>query len=294
MRCSRRSAAVSEITVAPAQEEEVAEIARRRFPDSESRRLYLHLAAIAPNGAWVARDEGTVIGIAIAHALETQWYLSDLFVEPSFRGQGLGQRLLAEAARDAEDVSRAGFLDPSELDGIAFFARRRVPARTPVLRFAGQIPKEDQLAALAVGAHRFQTDPIDPVRHGYALDGLDRETRGSARPDDHLYFASNAQGSIFSINGEVVGYAYVWPDGAIGPLAAASPSYVVPFFAFCMVALARSQGASWCRALVPAVNARVAQAACDVGLKIEGVSLFASDSDMIDLSRYIGYHTLLF
>jgi GNAT superfamily N-acetyltransferase len=285
---------VSEIIVARAHEEEVAVVARRRFPDSETRKLYLHLAATAPNGAWVARDQGTVIGIALTHALETEWCLSDLFVEPSFRGQGLGERLLGAAVRDSGEVSRAGFLDPAQLGGVAFFARHRVAARAPVLRLAGKIPKEEQLAALAAGAHRFQTDPLDPVRHRYALDGLDRETRGSARNDDHLYFVSNATGSIFSINGEIVGYAYVWPDGTIGPLASASPSYEVPFFAFCMVALARSQGASWCRALVPALNTRVAYAACDVGLKIESVGLFASDNEMMDLSRYIGYRELLF
>ncbi len=283
-----------EVLVVRAEERDVAEIARRRFADSESRRLYLHLAAVAPNGAWVARDEGTVVGIAIAHALETEWFLSDLFLEPSFRGQGLGQRLLAEAARDAGDVTQSGLIDASELGAIAFFARRRVPARVPVLRFTGRIPKEEQLAALAAGAHRFQTDLLDPLRHRYALDALDREARGSARPDDHLYLASNASGSVFSINGEVVGYAYVWRDGTIGPVASASPSYAVPFFAFGMVTLARTQGASWCRALVPAINARVARAACDVGLTIEGVSLFASDSDMMDMSRYIGYHALLF
>lgn len=292
MPCSPRYA-VSEI-VARANEEDVAEIARRRWKDSETRRLYLHLASVAPNGAWVARDDGTVIGIAVAHQLETEWYLSDLFVEPSFRGQGLGRRLLLEAARDAGDVIRSGFLDPAELAGLAFFARRRVPARTPILRVAGKIPKEEQLAAIALGEHRFQTEPVDPLRHRYALDALDRETRGSARHADHLYFASNAGGSAFSINGELVGYAYVWPDGTIGPLASFSPSYVAAFFAFGMMALARSHGGSWCRALVPALNVRVARAALDAGLKIEGVKLFASDSNEMDISRYIGYHSLLF
>jgi len=254
----------------------------------------MHLASVAPNGTWIARDDGTVIGIAIAHALQDEWYLSDLFLEPSFRGQGLGLRLLAEAARDAGDVTRSGLLEPAELGAIAFFARRRVPARIPVLTIAGNIPKEERLAALAAGAHRFQTEPLEPLRHRYALDALDRETRGSARHDDHLYFALNASGSVFSINGEVVGYAYVWPDGTIGPLAAASPSYVVPFFAFGMVTVARTHAGSWCRLLVPAINARLVYAACDVELKIEGVSLFASDSDMADMSRYVGYHRLLF
>jgi GNAT superfamily N-acetyltransferase len=284
---------VSEI-VAPASEDDVAEIARRRWSDSETRRLYFYLASVAPNGAWVARDEGTPIGIAFAHQLETEWYLSDLFVEPSFRGRGLGGRLLAEAARDAGDVTRSGFLDPAELGGVAFFARRRVAARSPVLRFAGRIPKEEQLAALAVGEHRFETEPLDPIRHRFALDALDVETRGSARHADHLYFASNAHGSAFSIGGEFVGYAYVWPDGRLGPLASYSPSYVVAFFAFGMMALARTHGASWCSALVPAVNVRVARAARDAGLKIEGVKLFASDSGEMDMSRYVGYHGLLF
>ena len=284
---------MSEI-VAHATDDDVAEIARRRWRDTETRRLYLYLASVAPNGAWVARDEGTAIGIAIAHQLETEWYLSDLFVEPSFRGQGLGARLLEEAARDAGDVTRSGFLDPPELSGIAFFARRRVAARTPVFHFAGRIPKEEQLAALAAGEHRFETEPLDPIRHRSALDALDRETRGSARQADHLYFASNAHGSAFLINGEFVGYAYVWPDGTIGPIASFSPSYIVPFFAFGMMALARSLGASWCSTLVPAINVRVARAALDAGLKIDGVKLFARDSDEMDMSRYVGYHSLLF
>src|SRR5579863_5655818 len=290
MRCFRRYTGLSEI-LARANEQDVAEIARRRWSDSETRRLYLYLASAAPNGAWVARDEGTAIGIAIAHQLETEWYLSDLFVEPSFRGQGLGRRLLAEAARDAGDVTRSGFLDPAELAGIAFFTRQRVAARIPILRVAGRIPKEEQLAALAAGAHRFETEPLDPVRHRFALDALDRETRGSARPADHLYLGSNADGSAFSINGELVGYAYVWPDGTVGPLASFSPSYIVPFFAFGMIALARKHGASWCRALVPAINVRVARAALDVGLKVEGLQLFARDSDDMDMSRYVGYHS---
>ncbi len=280
--------------VVRANEDDVADVARRRWSDSATRRLYLYLASVAPNGVWVARDEGTVIGIAIAHQLETEWYLSDLFVEPSFRGQRLGERLLAESARDAGDATRSGFLDPEELGGIAFFARHRVAARLPILRVAGRIPKEEQLAALAAGAHRFETEPLDPIRHRFALDALDRETRGAARPADHLYFASNADGSAFSINGELVGYAYVWPDGTLGPLASFSPSFIVPFFAFGMIALARKHGASWCRALIPAVNVRIARAALDAGLKIEGVQLFASDTSEIDMSRYIGYHGLLF
>src|SRR5579862_6195012 len=170
--CCRSCTSVADVLVTRADEADVSEIARRRWSDSETRRLYMHLASVAPNGTWIARDDGTVIGIAIAHALQDEWYLSDLFLEPSFRGQGLGLRLLAEAARDAGDVTRSGLLEPAELGAIAFFARRRVPARIPVLTIAGNIPKEERLAALAAGAHRFQTEPLEPLRHRYALDAL--------------------------------------------------------------------------------------------------------------------------
>ncbi len=281
------------MTIAAAREDDVAAMARRRWSDSPTRLLYAHLDSTAPNGTWVARDEGTTVGIAIAHQLETEWYLSDLFVEPSFRGQGLGLRLLEEAARDAGDVTRSGCVDSTDLEGIAFLARRSVPAGTPVLRFAGRIPDEQRLAALAAGAHRFQTAPLEPLRQQSSLEALDREMRGSARHSDHLYFASNAEGSAFFSNGELVGYAYVWPDGTIGPIASFSLSYVVPFFAFGMMALAHTFGASWCSALVPAVNARVARAACAAGLRIESTKLFARDSGEMDMSRYVGYHTLL-
>ena len=297
MRCWRRCDRVSERTTAlvvAATADDVAHFARRRWNDEHGRKLYADLAHVAPNGVFVAKDEGTPIGIAIPHALEDEWFLSEIFVEPSFQKQGIGWDLLTAAARDSGDVTRSGLLEPSELGGLAFFLRRGVSLQAPVVEVAGTIPHENELARMAAGEYRFGTEPLDPVAHRTALGQLDREVRGSARPLDHLYFSEQGRGFIFTRDEELAGYAYVWPSGRIGPMLAASQTYLVQFLSFALAALGQTFGASWCTMLVPGTNIRVTRAAMRAGLNIQAVRIFASDGAMLDLSRYVGYHPLLF
>jgi GNAT superfamily N-acetyltransferase len=280
--------------IAAASGDDIAHFARRRWPDEHSRKLYVDLAHVAPNGAFVAKDEGTPIGVAIPHALEDEWFLSEIYVEPSFQKHGIGWDLLQEASKDAGDVTRSGLLRPDELGGIAFFLRRGVAVQTPVLEISGSIPLENELARMAAGEYRFGTEPLDPVRHRTALGQLDREVRGTARPLDHLYFSENGRGFVFTRDEELAGYAYIWPSGRIGPLVAASPAYLVQLLSFALAALRQTFGASWCTMLVPGNNIRITRAAMRAGLTIGGVQLFASDGGMLDLSRYVGFHPLLF
>jgi GNAT superfamily N-acetyltransferase len=285
---------VNDVQVAAASEADVREMAARQWPDESSRQLYINLADGAPRGAWVARDEGTPIAIGFAHALEDEWFLSELYVEPSFRRQGLGSRILREVARDAGDVSRSGMLDAANTDGMAFFLRLGVGLHVPVLRVAGDIPKEDDLLPMAAGEYRFVTMPIDAQAHATVLSALDREARGTARTSDHASFAQIASGTLLLLDDECVGYVYVWPDGRIGPMVATSGAYLTQFFGFALVALRRTYGASWCQALVPGSNVRVMRAAVRIGLQLDQVRIFASDLPQIDLSRYVGFHALAF
>jgi GNAT superfamily N-acetyltransferase len=285
---------VNEPQIGIAAESDVREMAARRCADESSRRLYLRLAAAAPRGAWVARDEGTPVAIGFAHALEDEWFLSELFVEPSFRRQGIASALLREVTRDAGDVWRSGVLDATNTDAMAFFLKRGVGLQVPLLRIAGEIPKEDELMPMAAGDYRFATLPIDPRGHVTILAALDREARGTGRPHDHVAFAQDATGSLLLLNDECVGYVYVWPDGRIGPMVAASAAYLTQFFGFALVSLRRTYGASWCMALVPGSNVRVMRAATRIGLQLDQLRIFATDSPQIDLSRYIGYHAMAF
>lgn len=285
---------MSEPALVRATEDDVRAFASRRFADEESRRLYLELADAAPGGAWVARDDATPIAIAFAHALEDEWYFSELYVEPSFRGSGIGRRLLHDVAKDHPDVARSGLLDAGDPATLAFFLRRGFSLNVPVLRIAGTVPREDDLARMAAGDYRFQTMALDPRAHRFSLDALDREVRGSARGSDHDVLSRRASGTIFLLNDEPVGYAYVSSDGRIGPMVAASGAYLAQFFAYALVSLRRTYGATWCTAFVPGNNVRVMRAAMRIGLTLDDVKIFATDQPLLDLSRYVGYHALMF
>lgn len=280
------------IPVRAASEEDIAYFAARRWADDIGRRLYRHLGARSVHGAWICRDEGTPVGIAFAHGNADSPYLSELFVEVSFRGMGMGGALCAAAL--GESTAASALVDPTDFAAAALAARHGLSLLEPVLRVAGKIPNEDALAALAFGAYRFRAVPIDPIRHRYAIGALDRETRGCERPDDHELFASIATGHALLLDDECVGYAYVWPDGRVGPLAVSSGAYATAVFAFALMTLASTYGASWCTAGVPGSNLRILNAALAAGLRIDTARYVAARKESMDLSRYVGYHPLVF
>ena len=114
---------MNEVAVVAASEDDVRAIARRRGFNEAGFRLTLELAERGT--VWIARDDGEVVGIAIAHASEQERYVGDLFVEPSYRGQGIGRRLLEAAFTDADDVTRAVLFDPADSVTTRSFSIRR-------------------------------------------------------------------------------------------------------------------------------------------------------------------------
>ncbi|MBV9671165.1 MAG: GNAT family N-acetyltransferase [Acidobacteriales bacterium] len=277
-----------------ANDDDVAYFAKRRCQDEHERALWFYLAENAPKGVWIAKDVDTPVGIAIPHAADDEWYLSDLFVEPSFRDHGVAGELLNAAAGPAGEATRSGMLNPDESGGLAFYVARSVPITTPVISVSGEIPREEALAKMAAGAYRFRTAPIDMIAHRESLLALDRDVRGTGRLLDHDYFLQNAQGVAFYLGDEFVAYAYAWPSGRIGPMCTASAAYAVQILAFMLAALKHAYEASWCTMLVPGTNIRILRAAMRANLKIEGVLLFATDRTSSELSRYVGLHRLLF
>ncbi len=282
---------MSEIAVAPAAGDEVRAIQRRRGCDDAAIRLSLEFTERGT--VFAARDGGAVVGIAVAHATGEERYVGDLFVEPSYRNQGVGRSLLQSALAGADDVARAVVVNAQDPASLALALRFGLAPREEVSRFAGAVPREEELAAMAAGHYRFEVAAIDPIAHALGLRELDRQTRGAAR-FDHFELARSGAGTAFFLNGEFVAYAYVWPDGRIGPLASASQAYLVQIFAFALLALTRQHGASWCVALVPGSNLRVARAALRAGLRIQDSVLLAGDAFGPDTQACIGYHTLLF
>lgn len=283
---------MSDTYVRRATDDETAAYARRRAENDADAALYRFLAERA-GGAFVALDEQTPIGIALATRGSDELTVHDLYVEPSFRGQGIGRALL-DALGHGEELSRSAVLPVDAPDAFAFALQHGVTPQVPLVRVSGAIPREDDLLRLAANDYRFVVRDVDVESHGYALDGLDREARGCERRADHAYFTASSSGMAFFLHDEFVGYAYVWPSGHIGPVAASSAAYVGAFLAFAMAASARTYGASWCSALLPSVNLRAARTALRAGLRLEPAACFATDALTQDFTRYLGCGSLLF
>jgi GNAT superfamily N-acetyltransferase len=66
-------------------------------PSPAPLRRYLHLIETDPGGAWVAEDDGQVIGAALAIDRDGLWGLSLLVVLPDHQSSGVGRALLERA-----------------------------------------------------------------------------------------------------------------------------------------------------------------------------------------------------
>lgn len=282
------------IAISEATPDDVGAYGVRRFPDSFSRELFAGGFSAMSCRAWVARDDGTPIGIAVARDLDTERFVADVYVEPSFRGEGLGGKLFDAATADADDRSIAATCGCDDAAALALLAKRGLALRETIARVSGEIPKDDDLLALAAGDYRFGTQRLDPETHSAATAQLDRETRGTARGEEHRYLSGLAVGMLFSIDDEAVGYAYLWPSGQIGPVAVASGAYLAQIYAFAMAALRREYGATWCTAAIPATNLRALRTALRAGLRLERTFALAGDAPPASLDRYIALAELLF
>lgn len=277
---------MADVAIVSAGDDDVRALGRERALDATSIRLALEAAG--DGYGWVARDGSEAIGWALARSFETRRTVGEVFVGPSFRGQGVGGRLLEAAFAGTDGASRWLVFDPADRAAFALAARRRLVPFAMLQRFAGAIPGENVLLELAASSYRFDVGAIDPVAHGFALDELDRSTVGFTRADEHRRYAGQTIGIAFFKAGEFVAYAYVWQDGRIGPAAASSASYANQMFAYAMLTLQRSFGASWCTALIPGAALRLTRAALHAGLRIEATLALAGDETDADLSRYIG------
>jgi GNAT superfamily N-acetyltransferase len=276
---------VADIEIVRADDEALRDLLlRRQLPESDVR-WSLQLAR--NHGAIVARDAYEPIAYALVLDTEDERCVADVFVEPSYRSRGIASRLLKDAFADAGDASRAMIVENGDPAATALAIQFRLTPADPLAIVTGAMPSEEALLQLAAGGNRFDVEPIDVRNHAGILAELDRETRGAGRA-----FLGGESGVLFFLKGECVGYAFVAPDGGIGPVASAAAAYLPAIFAYALVTLRRSFGATWCRAVVPARASRLLRAALRTGLRIERLMLMAREAALPELDRYVAAHRL--
>lgn len=177
-----------------------------------------------PAGCWIAEDSGRVVGIAISWVRDDLWFLAQLFIDPSFQAHGVGGALLERALTHGRNATnRALVTFAYNPVSIGFYVRHAMYPRAPLYRLEGRAERfRSPDLAEAAGCDRLEPDD----RNAVLLGRLDDAVLGVDRTRHHEFFLSEPAATCYVIaeTGAPTGYAYVWSNGHVGPLAATSPA----------------------------------------------------------------------
>jgi Acetyltransferase (GNAT) family len=176
------------------------------------------------DGFWVAEIAGELAGITLAWVRGSLWYLAHLFVSPKHQGLEIGTSLLARALQHHKTepiTNRALVTFAYDPVSISLYARHGMYARDPL--YLMECPK-DQVKREKPDQKLNDEKLEESHAKGSILSRIDTLCVGYPRERNHEYLVGqpNVQCHLFSVGGEPVGYAYVWKNGKIGPLATVS------------------------------------------------------------------------
>jgi GNAT superfamily N-acetyltransferase len=190
------------------------------------------LLATDPGGAWVAEQNGSVVGCSLAIMRDSVWGLSLLVVSPGAQSSGVGRELLARA-REHGDGARGWIVlasrDPRALRSYARLGMHVHPA-------------------LAARGRPRRVAPQPDVRSGTVEDlplttEVDRAVRGAAHGEDIA--------ALLESGGELLvlperGYAVVRDGGVVRLLAARDEDAAATLLRACLSAAgAREAAVEW-------------------------------------------------
>ncbi len=240
-----------------------------------------------PDGLWIAEEGGEIRGFAFSWVCDRLWFLAELFVAPGRQGAGgvgneLLQRTLAHAEkRGATEKALITFAFNTVSQGL--YIRRGLFPRLPIYLFgapreAWRLPKQ---------AAKFDMVALD-MNHLAAIEALDARALGLSRATHYRYLIaeSGLKGFLFREGGAVVGYAYISPEGHVGPLAVSRPDAIEAVFTAAL-RRAAADGAAQLSALIPGSSESVLAAAGAHGLRIVLPLMLMSSRDFGDWTCYL-------
>jgi GNAT superfamily N-acetyltransferase len=126
-----------------------------------------HIQRTDPDGAWVAEEDGAVVGMALAIVRDGIWGLSLMAVNPDRQARGAGTRLLKATLTHGRDAGGAVILSSTDPRAMRMYARAGFHLR-PAIALTGVLDREPLPAGL-------RSHPSDDVE---AAAGLARGVRG--------------------------------------------------------------------------------------------------------------------
>jgi GNAT superfamily N-acetyltransferase len=240
-----------------------------------------------PRGAWLAEDNGEIVGFALSWVCDRLWFLAELFVAPGQQGRGIGNELLDRTLLHA---SEAGATEKS-LITFAFnvvsqglYVRHGLLPRVPIHLCSAE--RESFISH--VQAFSLRTTPIRTIAADLEiLRQIDIASLGVSREKHHRYLLGvpGMRGVFFEDAGERIGYAYVAATGHIGPLAVLD-EHAMPDAFRTALALAVAGQARQISVFVPGTSDALAIAAAQ-GMRFVLPMVLMSTHDSGDWTRYL-------
>jgi GNAT superfamily N-acetyltransferase len=241
-----------------------------------------------PDGFFVAEDTLKVVGATISWVRGHLWFLSHLFIMPPYQGQGVGKALLGRALAYGTSL-KAGLRSVITMAfnpaSIALYMKNGMYPIEDIYLLnldtdkAGHIPESlPGTSSEVLGKSSGQRDE---------LSFIDEQVLGISRPLHHRFFqeSKQASGYLLRYKGRGVAYAYIWPDGRIGPVAALPDApYKDVLKAFIALARKASPGLSM---MVPGSNKIALEVAFSLGFTISMPYLLLSSQPFGAWDRYL-------
>lgn len=254
-----------------------------------SSQFYAFSAQEEPEGFWVALDDSEIVGMAISWVRDSLWYLSSLFISPHYQNQGIGQGLLNRTLtheRQSEISHRALITFGYNVVSIALYMRYGMYSREPVYKLTG--------ASTALELHHDNLQKVNYVEiHADSenldqLGSIDRRAIGISLGKHHQYFlnAQNGKCYLFWDESAPVGYAYVWANGNVGPLATVSHESFEVIMNVAL-SLAANQNASQISVTIPGSNQQAVKIALRQKLRIVSPYVLMSSSPIRYQAQYL-------
>lgn len=250
--------------------------------------FYAYVLRTEPHGFFVAEDGGNVAGAAISWMRGSFWFLSHLFVSPEYHGRGIGKTLLGRAL---ESSTRAG----AGIRSVITMAFN--PTSLALYMKNGMYPLQDiYLMQIKARKAPIKIGPQPaPQPEGLTLSGrqmedlknIDTSVLGMDRELHHRYFLEDghACGWLIHYRQKPAAYAYQWPDGRIGPVAALHDSPYRDILK-AVIRPAMKEGAH-ISLMVPGTNRIAMEVALSLGFTIRMPYLLLSSQPFGSWDRYL-------
>jgi GNAT superfamily N-acetyltransferase len=185
------------------------------------------VAEHAPDGFWIAEDDGGLVGVTISVVHGPLWYLGFLFLRPGTQYQGVGRHLIElglAVADKAGATNRALVTFAFNRVSIALYLRYGLYPREPLYAVAGSA---SAIATMNRAESDLPTETIGLEAQAKAqLGDIDEQAVGVRRDLLHRFLLSRPDGRclVFLRAGAVAEYSYVWSNGRVGPEAVGAPA----------------------------------------------------------------------